>query len=322
VVIAPTDRHIYSAQSFAFATANETAAIELMGRTEADGGGHTGYNMALTPGNAVRSWFTVDGQSLGSNAHGDTPHFRSRGYSLQGGLDASVGATGRIGAAIGYGQTHFRDAVGGTGHDDALRASLVASQPIGPIGFSALISYAHGRETTRRETGIGQAYAKHNLNQLTGGVQAVAPFTWHGVIATPAVGVLVSRVSGGDFIEQGNIPAAFRVAADVRTRSFISPYGTFQLAYPVTDAGGTIWTPDIEIGFRHSNAARGSAVTLTAADGTVFEDNRIDLARNNVLTGASLTAHKGQWTGFVTYRGQIADGWTDNSATVGFRLAF
>nr|WP_246332085.1 autotransporter outer membrane beta-barrel domain-containing protein [Sphingomonas chungangi] len=239
--------------------------------------------MALTPGETVRGWFTVDGQRLGANARGDTPHFRTRGYSLQGGIDATVGETGRIGAAFGYGQNHYRDNEGGTGHDTSFRASLVASQPVGPIGLSAIVSYAHDRETTERETGIGHAYAKHNVNQFLAGAQAVAPFTWHGVIATPAVGVLVSRISGGDFVEQGSIPAAFRVAVDYRTRSFVSPYGTFQLAYPMTDTGGTVWTPDVEIGYRRSDVAKGGAVVLTAADGTVFDDNRVDLARSNIL---------------------------------------
>jgi hypothetical protein len=321
-MIAPADARIFSAQSFAFATGNESAAIALLGRSEADGGGQTGYNMALAPGAKVRGWFGIDGQNLDADASADTPHFRSRGVSLQGGLDTSIGETGRIGAALGYHESNFRDGAGSTGGNDAVQASLYASQPIGPIGLSAVLSYAHSWNTSHRETGIGRAKAKYDLSQVMAGVQAVAPFKVGGVTVTPAVGVLASRLSGDAFRETGDVLAAFRVSGDFEARSFVSPYATLQVSYPWTSSNGVTWIPDFELGYRYGDAARGNAVTLVADDGSVFNGNRVELNKGSVLVGASLSGHKGGWTGALQYRGKIADGWADHAATVAFRYAF
>lgn len=321
MVIAPADARIFSAQAFAFANANETAAMSLLGRSEADGGGHTGYNLALTPGARLRGWVEFDGQTLGSNASGATPHFRSRGLAAQAGLDATLGEARRIGIAIAYGQDWFADAAGGKGKNRTIRASLYASQNLGPIGVSAVVSYAHARQTSERETGLGRANARHGLNQLVGGVQAVLPVQIRGATLTPAIGVLASRLSGGDFAEGGSVPADFRLTVHMATKTYVSPFANLQFAYPVVAANGVVWTPDAQLGYRRSAAGAGNAFDLTAADGTAFNGNRVDLDKSSLTAGLSLSAHKGAWTAFVQYRGQFTQHWSDNRAVLGLRLA-
>ena len=188
--------------------------------------------------------------------------------------------------------------------------------------MSAIASYAHAWETTRRETGIGRADVDHGVTQLTAGAQAVAPFHFSGMTITPTLGILVSRLSGANFTEKGDVPASFQVSGRFRSRTFISPYTNLQLAYPVTSRSGVTWIPEVSVGYRRSAAARGAAVTLIAQDGTVFDGNRVDLSKGSMVAGTALTVHKGRWTGFIRYRGQFADGWTDHGAAIGFRVGF
>ena len=101
-----------------------------------------------------------------------------------------------------------------------------------------------------------------------------------------------------------------------------SPYANLGLSREFTSQGGIVFTPDATIGYRYDGAARGEHFTLTAADTTVFQGNRVGLAGGSGLFGLSLTAHQGQWTAYAKYRAQVASGWTDQSGGIGFRFSF
>jgi hypothetical protein len=40
------------------------------------------------------------------------------------------------------------------------------------------------------------------------------------------------------------------------------------------------------------------------------------------VLGAGLSAHHGKWTGFLCYRGNVADHWSGHGGSLGVRVAF
>lgn len=322
VAVAPTDSRIYSAQTFAFASANEGAAMELLGRTEADGGGNTFYNLGINQGQKVRSWMEVGGDQITADARGSTTHFRSNSGVIQAGADAAVGDMGRFGVSLGYQRFTLDDSAGGRATTDAIRASIYGSYSLGPVGVSAMAGYAHGFDTTQRETGIGPATAQRGTNQWLAAGQLSLPVTLSAIRVTPTVGAIVSRITGGNFSEDGAVVEAFRVTGEILHRTFVSPFVKLGVSTVFETAGGGQWIPDVSVGYRRSNVAIGTDYVLVAADNTRFAGNRVDLDRNTVLVGASLTAHRGAWTGAFKYRGQFASGRQDNQGSFVLRYAF
>jgi outer membrane autotransporter protein len=94
------------------------------------------------------------------------------------------------------------------------------------------------------------------------------------------------------------------------------------VAHEFTVGDGTVITPDASVGYRYDAASRGQRFALQAADGTVFDGVRVGEAGGGALAGLSLTAHKGHWSAYLEYRGQLADGWNGQNGRVGFRYAF
>jgi uncharacterized protein with beta-barrel porin domain len=322
MAVAPADARIFSAQAFAFATANEQDAIALLSRTNADGGGHSSYNLGLAAGPRFRTWLQAGANGLRASGSRVPLPFESNSYAIEGGADATLGSAGRLGVAIGYDRQTLDDASGGSGRSDNLRVSLYASQSLGPIGLSAVGSYAHAWIDTDRATGIGAAHTKRAATQWLGGAQAAVPFQLAGATITPIAGVIVSRLQIDGFAEHSGAPAAFLVSGGKSARTFVTPFAQIGWSYTVERADGTQIVPDVQFGYRRSQSARGMPVTLVAQDGTAFAGNRIDLPQGSAFLGASLTAHKGHWTGFVSYRGQFGSSWQDNGGTIGVRLAF
>jgi hypothetical protein len=319
--VAPANARIYSAQTFAFASANENSAMELLGRTNADGGGNTLYNLALKPGEKTRTWLEIGGDRITSDQRGDTPKFRSSSVSVQGGVDRQIGDIGRIGVGLGYQRINLDDSAIGRGKTDVVRASLYGSYPVGPVGLSAVLSYAHGADTTRREVGLGRADASYGTDQWLGAGQASVPLQFGALTVTPAAGVIASRMTGKGFAEGGAVPDAFRITGDIRDHTFVSPFATLGLSYVIDTASGGQWIPDVSIGYRRSGVAAGSDYVLTARDGTTFAGNQVALDRNSFTLGGSLTVHQGRWTGALKYRGQFAGGRQDNQLSFIIRLA-
>ena len=81
------------------------------------------------------------------------------------------------------------------------RVSLYGSQPVGWLGLSAVLTYAHAWNNTQRATGLNHASSSNGTTDVSGGVQAAVPFNFGPVLLTPAAGILVSGVSGGSFAE-------------------------------------------------------------------------------------------------------------------------
>ncbi len=322
MVVAPNDATIYSAETFAFSQGHLDAITGLLSRSLSDGGGNTFYNAASSHGPGVRTWAQVDGSTLQIDRAGATANTTADTTGLQGGVDVQFSGEGRVGVAVGYDYQWLHDNAGGKALENGVQVSLYGSQPLGPVGLSAVVSYAHGDDTVNRATGIGQARATRNLDDYAGAAQLSAPFEAVGLVVTPAAGVAVQRLTSSAFSESFVRSEAFAVSGAARDLTSVSPYATVGFSHTLVTGDGVSVTPDVMLGYRYNSAARGQDVTLVAADGTVFGGERTALSKNSGLVGASLTATKGGWTAFVKYRADLADGWNDESVAVGIRVAF
>jgi Autotransporter beta-domain len=322
VVVAPRDATLFSDAGFVFAEANQDAAQALLARTRPDGGGNTFYNLAPVGGPAARGWMVVTGSVLDPAVGADRPGFRSVSGGVEGGADVNLGSGLRLGAALAYEGARLTDSDGGSADQSLVRVSLYGSQTLGGVGISASLSYAHAGEQLDRATGFEGATSSRGIDDVAGAVQAAAPFQTGGTWITPAVGVLVSDVSAAGFAETDAASAAFALTGQGAHGTAVSPYVTVALSHSFASREGLEVTPDVEVGYRYDALASGLSQTLIAADGTPFFGNRAGLQRSSALVGASLTASRGRWTGFVSYRGSLASNWNNQAISAGFRLKF
>jgi len=322
VVIAPADTRIFSATTFAFVEANQSAVSDLLGRPKPDGGGDSFTNVDPAHGEPGRVWAQLDGAALSVGAIPAGAAFRVDTGGVQGGVDGDIGAGARIGVALGYDHDALRDSAGGRSSADVFRASLYASQVVGAVGFSEVVSYARGSVTTDRATGLGFGVASFGSNAWTEAAQASAPFALSGLEVSPTAGVSFSQLSSDAFSETDGASSAFAVSGAGRSLNIVSPYVIVGLSHEFVLGDGVVVTPDAGVGYRYDAASRGQGFTLRAADTTLFDAVRVAENGGSALLGLSLTAHKGAWSGYVEYRGELANGWDDEGGRIGFRFAF
>jgi autotransporter-associated beta strand protein len=318
--VSPNDAKIFSAQSFSFAEANEDAATNLLGRTRPDGGGNTFYNLTPAGGPEVRAWMDGVGSFIDTSSRAGLPGLRATAGGTEAGADVALADLARLGIALGYGRNSFTDSEAGSASQDVFRVSLYGSETVGPVGLSAVLSYAHARDHTDRATGFGAAGSSRGTDAFTGAVQASAPFDFDNILITPSVGAMVSSLSAGRFVETGN--SAFALAGAASSVTSVSPFAVVGLSRTLITESGITITPDAEIGYRYDGASQGGRVTLTAADGTSFADNQYGVNRSGALLGASVTVHRDQLTAFAKYSATVSSGWTDQRVEAGIRFAF
>jgi uncharacterized protein with beta-barrel porin domain len=317
--VAPRDPQLFGDALAAFAEANENGIVDLLGRTLPDGGGDTFYNLAPDGGPQARGWMDVMGDRL---AAGGAAAFAATTGGLQAGADVALGGGLRLGGAFAYESGHLSQSGAGGANADVERVSLYASQTIGAVGLSAVVSYAGGSERLDRNAGLGLSTARRDVDAFAGAAQASAPFSAGGFTVTPSAGVFVSQVTAGAFAETNLTDAAFAVTGAAARATTASPFATLGLSQAFTTASGLVVTPDAEIGYRYDAAVGGLGQRLTAADGTAFAAVQAGLARDAATLGASVTFHQNSWTAFLKYRAVVAGGWSDNSVQAGVRIAF
>ena len=290
-----------------------------MQRTLPDGGGHTFYNFAADGGPQARGWIEATGAYLDGGSGPSA--FNATSGGVEGRADVAFAGGARLGGALEYESSRLAGG-GGSASLSAVRASLYASQSVGALGFSAALTYAHGWDDTSRAAGVGVSVSSRGLDELTAAFQAASVAQAGPVQVTPAAGVLVTHAAASGFAEFNATDPTFAVTGASASGTFVSPFVSLAFSRPFTTAEGVAVTPDVMLGYRYDDAASGLSQTLQAADGTLFRNVRSGLYPNAFQAGASLTAHRGAWTGFVKYRATLAGGWTDQSLEAGLRLAF
>jgi hypothetical protein len=298
------------------------AVMTLFARTKPDGGGNSEFNPDPLTGEAHRAWAEIHASTQNADASGAAPGFHGSTTGISGGADGDFGQGARFGFALGYDSNSLRDNSGGEASADTYRGSLYGSEVLGHVGLGEVVSYARGLNDTVRATGAGAGRASFTTDQVTAAIQASAPFRADDILFVPSAGVMVSRLTAKNFSETDATSAAFAVRGVGQDVTWTSPYANLDMSREFTTASGTVFVPDVLVGYRYNPAASGQAFALTAADGTAFSANKVDLKGGAALVGLNLTAHSGTWSAYVKYRAQFGRGWTDQNSSVGFRVTF
>ncbi|HEY3796794.1 MAG TPA: autotransporter outer membrane beta-barrel domain-containing protein [Caulobacteraceae bacterium] len=316
VIVAPQDATIYSAESFAFAQGAQNALGTVLGRTLPEGGGNTFYNIGGDGGSTSRGWMQGIGWEI------DPAGFRANTGGLQGGIDHDFAPGLRLGVSAGYTWSNLSDSAGGNATQGEAFVALYGSQTVGNIGFSGALAYAHSQDGTARASGLGPSNSSNHLDDFLGAAQISAPFNTGGLIVTPAAGVYISDVFSSSFQEVNTRSSAFAVTGASSRGVGVAPFATLGLSHNFTTGDGMVITPDVMGGFQYDGLSVGLPITLIAQDGTQFAGNQIGLSQSSGLFRGSVTAHKGHWTAFVSYEGEVGSSWYDQTVTGGFRVSF
>ena len=324
MVISPRDARIYAAQDFAFAEINQDAVSALLTRPLPDGGGDTLENIASSGGPAARVWIQAV-RPVPERRRWSPAKWGSQ-RSAAGGVEAGAAMWPLAPAAVWAERLATRASASPTAPAapatrPSFRVSGYGSQAFGGAVFSAALSYAHGWDTTERASGFGLATTTRGGDAVTGAAQLATPFQAEGLKVTPAVGVMISSLTGGGFAEHDAASSAFAVTGSPVGLTAVSPFASVGLSHAFTSGDGLAITPDVQLGYRYDGAGAGR-VTLVAQDGTVFLGNQVNPNPNAALLGASLTAHKAGWSAFVKYRATVSSNWLDQSVAAGLRIAF
>jgi hypothetical protein len=322
VIVAPADATIFSEQAFAFAQDNASFVTAILGRSLADGGGNSFYNLAPPGGPDARGWMTIEGDFLNARDPASHPAFRDTAGGVEAGADLDIGGGARIGLAAGYEGDRLTDSDGGSGSQSVARVSAYGSLTAGQIGLSAALAYDYAWIDTDRASGFGISSSNRRADALTGAVQAATAFTLADVVVTPSAGVLLAHQGAGGFAETNALSAAFAVTGQPQSLNTVAPFVKVGVSHSYDAGGGLTLVPDAELGYRYDAAAAGEAFTLYAGDGTPFYGNRVALDRDSLTAGASVTGHQGPWTFFVKYRAAVAGNWNWQSIGGGVRMTF
>lgn len=322
MLVAPNDGEFFSRQATALALSSQADAMGLLGRMRAEGDGNSLFNHDAAVDPAARSWMQLRYQDLDVESASDQVGFGARASATQVGTDVTLGQGTRLGLAVGVDNAWMRDSAGSHGRSDVTRVALYGSQLIGRLGVSAMLGHANARERAWRQTGIGQAYSSRGTDATTAALQLALPLQLGQVQLTPVAGVVATRLSGGGFAETGDVPDAFRISGKAVRETLVSPYAALGLSRNFDQASGIRWTPELQLGYRRAQAGQGQRYALLAAEGTLFDGNRDAISRDVGEVGAGLTAHRGAWTLSLVWRGQWADGWSDQQGTLSLRTTF
>jgi uncharacterized protein with beta-barrel porin domain len=303
-----------------FAQLNENAVADLLNRSLPDGGGDSYYNLSTLGGPDARVWARAIGE-FQNGYGGSAADVRTSAGGLEGGADHAVAGEGRLGVALAYAQDRLTDGDSGVADQKIFRGSLYGSYITGPLGWSAVFSYAHGWDTVTRDSGFGPSTSSRGADEVMGAIQVAAPTEMAAIKVTPAVGVQFSHISSDAFAETNLLSSAFAVTGDSAHVSAISPYAQIGFSHAFV-SGDTTIIPDLLVGYRYDEAANGGNQTLVAADGTVFTGNQVSPARSEAVVGASLTAHAHSYTAFIKYRATFSSQWSDQAVEAGLRVAF
>ena len=321
--VAPIDGTVYSAVAFAFAQSNQQSVSRLLGRARPDGGGNTFYNTDQVDGPHNRAWMEATSSGIGGAAiTGADPTLHSSINGVQVGADHDIGGGGRLGFAVGYNNITYSDSLSGKANVNSVNVSVYGSQTVGDFGISGVLSYANGTDTINRATGVGSTTAHPSLDEFIAAGQVTRPFQTPMATITPAIGLQVGALHIGSFNESLPTAPAFAVHGSGGNQTAVSPFATVAASHEYFTSGGVSIIPEAVVGYQYNGQAIGSNVNLTAADGTVFNGNRISRPANGAIVGLGLTAHQGLWTAYARADSVITGNWTQIDGIVGARLAF
>ena len=273
---------------------------------------------------AAGGWVHANGTFPQQDGAGNLPSYHSNIAGFLAGLDRQVTDFGlRLGVATGYEHRKLYDALGGNDTGDVARFGVYALQQVDRLRLDAAFLYGHSWLDTNRVTGVGNAKSSNGGNEFSGGVQASMGFAVGNYTLTPLAGMRVASVAAGSFAESmANGLSAYAVSGNSVSQTSIIPYARLVASTEIVTGDGKRLAPYVSAGYQYQAGDTQRAVTLIAADGTVFGAPSANPDRSAASLGLGFVLGADAWSVFAGYGALLSGNWHAQEVNAGVKLAF
>lgn len=275
---------------------------------------------------AFGNWSKLDGDS-GVGA----PGFSGRGGGVVVGGDYAFTDNFKAGLAGSY-QKDKLDFDGGHGNADikTWSASAYGRYEQGPLSVDGIVSYGSQTYSLNRNYQPivpGPVYSAHRSpdgTSVSAGLRVGYSYDLDDKSKLePFVGFIYSHTKVDGSTETGSGPLNLTVA-DESANSASSRLGVKWSKTFGTD-GGTSWTPELSVGWKHEFGDEQPTTTasLAGVPGSSFTVNSSSAGRDFAMVGAGVTVQlTDQLDGTIQYDGDFSNKYTDSTASLRLRLKF
>jgi uncharacterized protein with beta-barrel porin domain len=270
-------------------------------------------------------WMSGYGQTGQFGGDGNTHNLNETIAGGAAGVDYQLMPSLRIGAAFGYGETHFSlDNANGRGEVDRTQFGLYAGYNVGPAYITGLLSMAFGDGHVHRDLSLPGAPA--HASGRVGDTLYLASAEAGYVLAFPGIGTLTPFAGLTlDSVDQNGVLPNGSNALDlvVHSQSVNSTQTRIGGRFAKTvQLGGVNLAGALELGWAHefSRTARGGTVAFSGNAGDSFQTYGAGLPGDSAIVGVGIAAMTSADTSlYLHYDGDLSDNASTHTITAGFR---
>lgn len=332
-VVAPSDGSLFAAQNSALALLADETLSTLLGENEVPScGGPALASQGTNPADPASTipmcrsggWMRAAYVPFQASSTGAEPGFSANVSKLMVGADwPLLEGRARLGVAAGYDEGWLSDDAGGSSRQQVARIATYGSARLGPVIVAAALGYGHDLNNTTRQTGIDVSSESHGGDEVDGGILVRLPIKVNDYALTPAIGLRLASFNERGFAETGSAASSsFAVSGGGMRFDSVVPNVGLKISHSIVTEDGLRVTPDGQIGYEYQAGAVSPSPTLTAANGTMFTNQGLRLARSSVVFDTGLSVSRGSWSVFGGLHARLASNWSSEAVQADVRLAF
>jgi outer membrane autotransporter protein len=331
VAIIDAERSIDTLLSHAIAAPTSTGSAQLAFNDVSNplGATHGGGEEIAELGNIVPevyaaygAWIEASGNFADIRAGNGAPGYHAQTGGFLAGLARNITPEASLGLAVGY--EHFNlseDDTHASATDDTGRIALYGAYDFGPVTLSAAGGLGYDAFSTTRPLPVGTAKENHSGLEANLGLQLSQTLNLGALQLMPAAGFDYANLQEDSFAESG------ASGADLNGHA----HGTSSLQPFIGVAAGQSFglgnwsvTPSVHVTWRYEALNTQRSLIVATQDGTLFNINGVSAARDQLDTGASLSASAGpNLQIYGAYDAQIGFGFgLDQSISAGVKYNF
>ncbi|HEV2682356.1 MAG TPA: autotransporter domain-containing protein, partial [Rhodanobacter sp.] len=280
--------------------------------------------LSASTASGVAAWSSAWTHGGHHDGDGNASYLAANGSGLLVGADLPVGASSRLGAVIGTGQSTTRaDTLGSSSHVLNKHVGLYGSTHAGEFQLQGGAAYGWQTVNTNRIMAFGDfsgmASSRYHATTQQAYVDGSYAMTWNHATLAPFINVAQQRLHTDAITESGTA-----AALDVNAQDSAQTYGTLGLrgSFALDPSGGL--HANASVGWQHAWGDLTSRSTMRfASGGGAFDIAGVPVARNAMAIsgGISFTIAPNVSVD-ATYSGQFASRAKDQSARMSLTWAF
>ncbi|MFC5742166.1 ESPR-type extended signal peptide-containing protein [Dyella tabacisoli] len=280
--------------------------------------------LSASTDSGVTAWSAAWGHWGSHDGDGNAAPLKANGSGLLIGADLPIGASSRVGAVIGTGQSTARiNTLGSSSHAQNKYLGVYGSSEVGALQLQG--GAAYGRQTVSTNRGLafgnfaGQADSRYHANTTQAYADASYPMAWGHATLAPFVNLAYERLHTDAIREIGTA-----AALDVSAQSTARTYGTLGLRgnFVLDPTGGL--RGHASMGWQHAWGDTASHSTMRfAGGGGEFDIAGVPVAHNAMAVTGGLSFPLAPNVALdVSYSGQFARDATDQAARMSLTWVF